>query len=60
MAEINEKQREQLIEFMKTTPNIVAAKYTNTFTYKDAIKKWEQISEIVFRVLQKYVNIGEK
>jgi hypothetical protein len=41
----SEKQKKALVEFIKKNPQIIASKFSNSFTQKDAEAEWKKITD---------------
>lgn len=46
-ANITQEQRTLLIEYMNKHPELVKGKLTSSFTLKDSISMWNEITEIL-------------
>ncbi|CAG9831579.1 unnamed protein product [Diabrotica balteata] len=43
----SDEQKKLLLEFMKKNPNLLAAKFSNTFSQNDAQNKWQGIANVL-------------
>lgn len=43
----SDNQKKMLVEYLKKHPELLSGKFTNTFTLKDAVRKWQEITEIL-------------
>jgi hypothetical protein len=41
----SEKQKKALVEFIKKNPQIIASKFSNSFTQKNAEAEWKKITQ---------------
>lgn len=44
---VTDRQKRTLLEYMKQNPQLISGKFTSSFTLKDSVKEWSNLTDIL-------------